>query len=139
MTTLDISFTGLADEVFESVRTRAASDQELVSESRIRDATAGWGSVIDQLLDWLKNPQELADDDFLPPSRDLIKMVCAIAAASGDAQLSPPLRVVPDGDGGISLEWRWGLRFETISFDEDGSVEWLQFEDCKLVRRLPLG
>lgn len=139
MTTLDIGPTGLAGTIVESVDTGAASDQELVSDGGIRDAVDGWSDVINQLLDWLRNPQDLADEDFLPPSRDLIKMVCAIAAASRDDQLSSPLRVVPDGDGGISLEWRWGLRFETINFDEDGSVEWLQFEDCKLVRRLPLG
>ncbi|MDP6547073.1 MAG: hypothetical protein QGH60_24115 [Phycisphaerae bacterium] len=138
MTTLDIGFTGLADKVIELVGTKAASDQELVS-ARHRDVAAGWSSVIDQLLDWLRNPQELADEDFLPPSRDLIKMVCAIAAASRDAQLSSPLRVVPDGDGGISFERRSGLRFETINFHDNGSVEWLLFEDCKLVHRLPLG
>ena len=138
MTTLDIGFTGLAGEVFESVGTRAASDQELVSDWR-RDAAPAWGSVIDQLLDWWGNPQELADADFLPPSKKLIEKVCRLAVDSRDRQLESPLRVVPDGDGGISFERRSGSRFETINFHDDGSTEWLLFEDCKLVRRLPLG
>ena len=138
MTTLDIGPTGLADTIIESVGTRAASDQELVSDRR-RDAAAGWSSVIDQLLDWFRNPQELADEDFLPPSRELIEKVCGVAVTFRDEQLPSPLRVVPDGDGGISLERRVGLRFETINFHDDGSTEWLLFEDCKLVRRLPLG
>ena len=138
MTTQDIALTGLAGRVIESVGTRAASDQELVSDRR-RDASAGWGNVIDQLLDWLRNPQELMDEDFLPPSKGLIEKVCDLAVDSRDKQLPSPLRVVPDGDGGISFERRSGSRFETISFHDDGSVEWLLFEDCKLVHRLPLG
>lgn len=139
MTTLDIGPTGLAGTIFESVNTRAVSDQGLVSDGGVRDSVDGWSKVIDQLLDWFRNPQELADEDFLPPSKQVIKRVCDFVVASQDGRLPSPLRVVPDGDGGISFEWHWGSHFQTINFDDDGSVELLQFEDCKLVRRLPLG
>ena len=139
MTTLDTGIAGLAGAVFESVETSAASDEELFSNAGVRDAAVGWACVIDKLLDWLQNPQELADDDFVPPSTDLIKKACNIAVAFRDEQLPSPLRIVPDGDGGISFEWRRGVLFETINFDGDGGIEWLKFEDCKLVHRLPLG
>ena len=138
MTTLDTRPTGLAGTVFELVDTKAASDQELVSEW-CRDSAVGWSGVIDQLLDWLSNPEQLADDDFLPPSKALIEKVCDMVVDFRDEQLASPLRVVPDGDGGVSLERRAGSCFETINFYDDGSVELLLFEDCKLVCRLPLG
>ena len=139
MTTLDTGTTGLAGEVFELVATRAASDQELFSDTGVREAAVGWGRVIDKLLDWLNDPCAMEDEDFLPPSGDLIKRVCDFAIGFRDEQLPSPLRIVPDGDEGISFEWRRGVFFETINFDADGAIEWLQFEDCKLVRRIPLG
>jgi len=138
MTTLDIGPTGLAGTIVELVATRAVGDQALFS-GRGRDVAAGWNRVIDQLLDWFRNPQELADEGFLPPNKALIAKACDMAVDFRDEELAFPLRVIPDGDGGISLERRAGLCFETINFYDDGSVELLLFEDCKLVCRLSLG
>jgi len=138
MTTLTIGATGLASEAIELVNTRAADDQALASETIGENMALGWSRIIDLLLEWWEDPEQLADEDIVPPSRSLIELACRTAATLSDQGLAPPLRAVPDGDGGISFEQRCGPCFTSLNIEADESIELLTFQDCKLISRLRL-
>ena len=50
--------------------------------------------------------------------------------------MAAPLRVVPDGEGGISFERRDEIRFQSLDVLQDGSIELHTFRDCRLVSKV---
>ena len=96
----------------------------------------GWENVIDcQLTKWANDPCQLENDGIEAPSQEIISLACRVALMMRDEGMPPPLRVVPNGDGGITFEREAGLLFETIEIEEDGSVERITFVDSKLASR----
>ena len=115
------------------VKTGATTDRALVSAVR-----TGWDTTIDRLLAWWEEPSLAGDDDgFEPPSRESIHVALQLARAYRDNFLSPPLRVVPDGEGGVAFERRSGNLFESLRVAADGRAELLAFENSRLVLREP--
>ena len=55
-----------------------------------------------------------------------------------DAGWAAPLRVVPDGDGGIAFEHRAGECFESLELTADGQVELIRFLKSKVMQRQQL-
>ena len=116
--------------------TTAAADEGLASRTPNREYRFGWETIIDQyLVEWGRDPSVLMDEDFVPPSIAIIHKACQVARGLRDDGAPPPLRVVPDGEGGISFERRAGSCFQSLNILEDGSIEILTFEDSKLVCR----
>ena len=99
----------------------------------------GWQKVIDdQLIEWGKDPSQFEDDGIEVPSGESIRRAYDVARRMHDAGVPPPLRVVPDGDGGITFERQDGPVFQTIEIADDGSVEGIVFENSRLVSRQPV-
>ena len=108
------------------------------SESYSSDDYASWDRAIDRLIEWRRDPSVLEDDDFVVPSRATLHAAIQIASSLQQSQAPPPLRVVPDGEGGISFERRDGQLFESLNVLEDGNVELLSFRNCRLCSRTRL-
>ncbi len=108
------------------------------SESHTSDDYASWERAKDRLIRWWRDPGVLEDDDFVVPSRATLHAAIQIASSLQQSQESPPLRVVPDGEGGISFERRDGQVFESLNVLEDGTVELLLFRNCRLCSRTRL-
>ena len=125
----DVTMYGL----YQPVSTDAASDESLVSSASGR---ASWDQFIDnELLTWWQNPARFADDDFVPPSRDVIHLAIQLASFCRDQGYLPPTRVLPDGDGGISFERRAANVYEVFQVNPSLTIELLMFVDGRLALR----
>lgn len=122
------------------VPTGATCDDALASEPRPREKDrAGWQRIIDKhLIEWGRNPALFDPEEIVPPSPFIIDAASKIAIRLRDVGWAAPLRVVPDGDGGIAFENRAGEILQTLNVQPDGSVELITFHNCRLVRREPL-
>jgi len=117
---------------------RQTPDEAAPGRSDREQRRAAWEQVIDRKLkDWALDPDQLADDGILPPSAESIAMASQLARLMCNRDSAPPTFVVPDGDGGISFERAHGRIFEKIEI-EGSSVEYLLFEDYRLVHRQTL-
>jgi hypothetical protein len=134
MTRVDV-FQTISPPVASPVETGAATD-ELLSRCEPDEERLAWDEVIDyRLIEWGRDPSQLDDENFQAPSLEIISLACRVAREMRAAGLPAPLRVVPNGDGGITFEHKAGRVFETIEIDEDGSIELVTFADSKLVFR----
>lgn len=129
-----------------AVRTGAANEELLaVTAKRREEHRRRWQGIIDEkLVEWGRDPEELADDDLVPPSHAAVDSAVQEAQVWRDARESDdefvplPQWVVPNGDGGIVFEWREGSIARVIEILDDGSVDCAIFEDNKLVSRTPI-
>ena len=136
MTTANVD-TGLAGPVVSQIQTNAASDAELTSV--VSPERSLWAHVIDnQLVEWGKDPDALADDGLVPPSKAIIHSACRLAMYLRDKGWPGPLRVVPDGEGGITFERRADTCFETLTLHADSTIELLTFVNYELESRIKL-
>lgn len=95
-----------------------------------------WRVVDNQLNDWMASPADIVDEGAVPPSRDLIRQVRYFVAYLKDSPA--PTLVVPDGNGGIAIEWHLPDRvLRTIEFNEVGEAWAYKFENGRLVFRRP--
>ena len=127
----------LASEPVISPSTTAAANHDLASTYHERDnrERRAWDAMIDgYLVEWARDPTKLQDDDLVAPSARVIHRACQVALDRRDAGWAAPLRVVPDGEGGIRFERRSGAIFQSLNICEDLSIELETYEDCKLVR-----
>lgn len=119
----------LSRELIDAVTTAGASEQSLASSEANRE---GWQRLIDDyLIEWGRDPSQLADEDLIPPSEDMIRYASRIAIALRNAGWPPPLRVVPDGEGGITFERRTGDVFESLEILANETIELSTFKDCR--------
>ena len=93
----------------------------------------GWTKVITRLLEWRADPLQLLDEDYLPPTREIIDLAIAVAGRAAASNLIPPLHVVPDGDGGVAFERKEGAFFQMILVTSNGDIEILSFQESKLI------
>lgn len=112
----------------------------LASDSREADAhREGWQRIIDEfLVEWGRDPAILDDDSIVSPSSAIINYACQWAMHLRDVGAPPPIRAVPDGDGGIAFERRNGDCFESLEIREDRGVELITFRNCRIVSRVTL-
>ncbi|MBN1941745.1 MAG: hypothetical protein JW849_00465 [Phycisphaerae bacterium] len=134
MTTLDTSFS-LSDPVQGDGNTKAAGDEQLADVAMLEmENRKKWNQIIDQLESWWKDPSKLIwDNDFAPPSRDIIELAFQSANRWRDNNNIAFDRVAPDGEGGITFEAYQGLQHVSLTINSDLTVEFLRFEDCRLV------
>lgn len=99
-----------------------------------------WQRLIDEMLiEWGRHPEQFEDEDgYKAPSADNLVRATEFIAFCRDRGLTPPLRMAPDGEGGIVFEWYEGLTSRYVEVHADGSMEFIMFEDCKLVSRQSL-
>ena len=127
----------LTEDPPRRVATGAAKDDSLASPVDQRNWDA-WQEVIDEkLIEWGRDPDQLAEDDLIPPTRESVQQATRIALAFRNRGLPPPLRVVPDGDGGIVLE-RWSESCSvSIEIDAQGFAEFVECCQGRVTQREP--
>lgn len=84
-----------------------------------------------RLLLWATLNGCVDEDDLVWPSRFAIDQATSILLAAGESQM--PTFLAPDGDGGVSLEWRAGNSSTRILVDTDGHVMRRSFRDSLLI------
>lgn len=99
-----------------------------------------WQRLIDAtLMAWSRNPAQLEDDGIDPPKPELIKVAIDLAEKYRDeGSFPPPDTIVPDPNGGIVFERRESNVSEVLHVWEGGTVEYMLFEDARLVERRAL-
>jgi hypothetical protein len=97
-----------------------------------------WQELIDyKLIEWGRDPDQLAEHELIPPTTRAVQRAIQIAKELQARKALPPMRVVPDGDGGIVME-RWcGPWSVSIEIDHHGVTELVVVRDCHVVDRRP--
>ncbi len=102
--------------------------------------TAAWQRLIDEKLDdWSIRPEQFDEEGVKAPTRKALWEALYFSVFFRNDNVEPPLRVAPDGSGGIAFEWRKGNEFDTVEIDANGKMVRLLYENGKLVVRQPLG
>ena len=129
----------LIEDPRRTVRTRAATEAELAIAENREGVRRDWDDIIDRkLVEWGRDPKALEEDELLPPTFESVQTAIQIATVLRDMDATPPMRIVPDGDGGIVLE-RWsGNRTESFEIDARGRIEWVVWVDRRVDRRIEL-
>lgn len=100
------------------------------------DDRQAWQRVIDgQLKEWQRDPSQLQDEGIEPPSPEILPLVAEIAVTLRDHGVDPPLRVVPNGEGGVVFEWRDSPYFWSLEVEKAGSLALSIFRNSRLVSR----
>jgi hypothetical protein len=99
------------------------------------DEKSAWQTVVQQLVEWKRDPQQLADEGVEPPTAGLLEAAGTVAEMLCSGGVEPPDTLVTNGDGGIVFRWRSGQRTWTIELDSDGSIESSLMLGGKLVWR----
>jgi hypothetical protein len=103
------------------------------------EALPRWQALIDdQLLEWVRDPSQLDDDETQSPSREIISWAISLATSLSLQRYAAPTRIVADANGGIVFELQDKGLLESIRLSADGSAEYCAFEDARLVNRKPL-
>lgn len=129
----------LSGEPMPMFATANVQEADLAEMEQVRRNKEDWTRFIDTcLVEWGRDTTALEDEDFVPPSPDVINLACKVAMNYRDEGLVPPTMVVPDGEGGISFERFEGDISLSLNIYADKSVELLTFDDCRLRERCRL-
>jgi hypothetical protein len=107
-----------------------------------REDRAAWQRLIDDnLIEWGRHPEQFEDEDgYKAPTADNLVRATEFIAFCRDRALIPPLRMAPDGEGGIVFQWKDIPPFYYyVEIHADGNTELLIFQDCQLMVRQPIG
>jgi len=125
----------ISPDVNPAVTTGADEHAPLTSPT----VAPGWDHFIDKtLIEWGRDPDHFADEDFDPPSNEIIRFATRTACLYRDAGFPAPDRVVPDADGGIVFEIRRATLSEKIHIWNDGTVEYFCLSGAKVIERYPV-
>jgi hypothetical protein len=104
---------------------------------RSDEARNAWQRLIDdKLIDWGRHPEQFEDEDgYKAPSADNLVRATEFITFCRDHGVAPALRMAPDGDGGVVFEWYEGPSCRYVEIHADGSMEYLVFEDARLLVR----
>lgn len=97
----------------------------LLANSEGERRRLAWDRIIDQILEWVSNPELLAYPEIDPVSRDLIHSAIHYAVVARDARQPSiePSAVGPTSDGGIAFEWRSGELLRILEIADVGRGE----------------
>ena len=116
------------------VTTGVAEDQSLASS--FNKAARQWEWWIDhRLLRWWESPSALEDDGLKAPARTVLDTAIQQSSTWRDNGVPAPSSVVPDGDGGITFEWRNGGFLSRVEILETLEVDLYIIRDGKLVQQ----
>ncbi len=98
------------------------------------DKLEGWSRTINAINSM--NRRARLDDEIEWPSDVVMEKSRRIAELLRQHGQVPPMRVVPDGIGGLSFEWRLpGGTSEYLNVYEEGTVDVVTYENSKEVSR----
>jgi len=99
---------------------------------------SGWEEIIDTLRTWADDVTLLEDDGIIPPSYPVVRKALSLSQTLMARGWAPPFRVVPNADGGILFEHGETEQFETIEIYSNGDLEYVAYENDKVVCMKPL-
>lgn len=112
----------------------AASGETLADTREATKNREGWQRIIDKrLVEWGRNGYAFDEEGLTPPTDDVIYKACELATRYRNDGLPHALRVLPDGDGGIVFEWRFGRQFWSLEIAPNSDPVLSVFDDCQLV------
>lgn len=121
------------------IRTVVATgaDKELPATGDTKSTwRTGWQAFIDtKLLEWLRDPEQLADEDVHAPSPKILRLAIDYAEKFRDEGFPPPASIVPDASGGIVFERRQNGNSQVFHFWDDGTIELQLFHGTRLIWR----
>lgn len=97
-----------------------------------------WNALLDQFIEWGRHPEKLEDEDIVPPLPAVIALAARLATQLRDLGNPSPTITGPDGEGGISFEFRRGTRTELVVVHPDSTPEIICFENHRIVERSPI-
>ena len=103
---------------------------------------AAWQRLIDEkLIEWGRHPEQFEDEDgYKAPKADNLVRATEFSAFCRDHGVAAPLRIAPDGEGGIVFEWTHNPPYYYyVEIRLDGKTELLIFRDHKLIVRESIG
>ncbi len=110
------------------------------AEGSSQQSRAAWRTVIDTTLTkWVREPLQLDDDGLKAPSAELISLAEEFAQYCATHAVDAPLRIVPDGSGGIVFEWKLGPHFTMVELRADGRMELMCYRNSVLQSRESIG
>lgn len=130
----------LSEDTARTVSTGAAQDDSFAHDAYERAAVVdAWQKVIDsKLIEWGRDPEAIAEDDLIPPSRFAVHNAIDLAKQLSQQGWAPPMRAVPDGDGGIVFE-RWaGVTAGAFEIDKYGRIELVMTRNGRVEERVEL-
>lgn len=95
-----------------------------------------WRRTFDKLEAWFRDPSVTRDDDIEPPTREIIDLVAGVASHNQRCGAPAPTRMMPNGEGGIVLEWVKGDDVFTWEFESDGCLEVTHYSGGRRVSRV---
>lgn len=100
------------------------------------DDLRAWQTCIEHRLKaWEQQPSQLEEEGLEPPSAEVFPLVGEVAVVLRDQGVDPPLRVVPNGEGGVVFEWRDHPFFWVLEVERDGALALSVFRNARLVSR----
>jgi hypothetical protein len=126
--------TAISDKVERLLRTifdTAAGDSAY-------DSPAAWDRLELQLADWEQHPDELEDEGIEAPNQKSVALLREVCLALQRMGVEPPLRLVPNCEGGAVFEWRTSPFLWSVEVEQDGSLELCVFRTGRLVTRYRL-
>ncbi len=129
----------LAEKLIPPVSTTAVDDERLASVQSHESEDLAWDEIIDSyLIKWGRDLAVLVDEDFTPPTVEIISKAYEVAMYMRGKRWLPPTRAVLDGDGGLAFERYSDDSLQSISFYADGKVELSVFLEGRLKERYSL-
>ena len=116
---------------------------EVEKSNPTNEARIAWQRLIDEkLIEWGRHPERFEDEDgYKAPGADILAQATKLVAYCRDHGVLPPLRMAPDGEGGIIFDWKnHDTPLHVVAhIHPDGAMEMLEFLDCNLVARKRIG
>ncbi len=101
-----------------------------------QSAIEAWQEQVNRLIEWGRRAEQVDEEGFQFPTLPAIRVAFELLRTLRDARKPLPVRIVPTGDGGVSIELVSGPMFAArFDIDEAGVAEFLAFKDCKLLTR----
>lgn len=102
-----------------------------------------WQRLIDEkLIEWGRHPEQFEDEDgYKAPTAETLVRATELFAYCRDRGVLPPLRLAPDGEGGLVLDWKnIDPPYHVIAqIHSSGVMEMLEFHEGKLAARKQIG
>lgn len=102
---------------------------------RKNDEPAEWTRIHGLLSDWSRKQVGRDEDGIDWPAPAILDVAINLARLLEGRGLSPPTRVVPNGEEGVVFEFQHERQLQTIEVDAEGCIELCRFEDAKLTDR----
>ena len=122
---------GLATEYLPVIPTRTAGDSSLASSAAPLDKNA-WDEVINhKLIEWgMQAEHGVEGDEFAMPTKASVRAAIELISS---VNLPISDRTLPNGDGGISLEWEQGEGLFKVEILFDGRLQQTAYQGARLV------